>query len=235
MKLDQEYLQRISSAERDSYPFSHILIKDFLSQEKFRVLHSEVTSLEGSEPTKIFETSHGSKREYRNFPENLTETNTFLSTLASEEFCEILKKKFDVPLDLELKFDGTFDGGGYVISPPKSFLGYHADFNFSSNTNMYRSINILFYLNESYAPSQGGVLHLLDPITKTVEKSVEPRANTLLAFRTDDVSFHGVSKNNDGFYRRSFNIYYYTSRPISSNQAEIPHKTIWVDAEKHDH
>jgi hypothetical protein len=235
MKINQDVLQKIDTAKAENYPFSHILLNDFLTKNDFETIHSEVISLESLTPTKVFDTAHGSKREYRHFPDQLVATNKFLNTLASQEFCEVLKSKFDVPVDLDLKFDGTFDGGGYVVSPPKSFLGYHADFNFSSNTNMYRSINILFYLNEFYIPSQGGVLHLLDPVSKTVEKSVEPKANTLLAFRTDDVSFHGVSKNNDGFFRRSFNIYYYTTKPISNNQAEKPHKTLWVDAEKHNH
>jgi hypothetical protein len=229
------YLSSLEQSTKYSDPFDHLLINNFLEENTFQSILTELATLELSNPTKNFETAHGNKKEYREFNQDLKVTRVFLDFLASDIFCSVLKQKFGVPSELSLKFDGTFDGGGYVISPPDSFLTYHADFNFSSNTKMYRSINILFYLNEQYNSNFGGKLHLLDPKTKTVEKIVEPVANTLLAFRTDDISFHGVSKNKNGFFRRSFNIYYYTDQPISKNQSQVPHKTIWIDPEQHDH
>jgi Rps23 Pro-64 3,4-dihydroxylase Tpa1-like proline 4-hydroxylase len=97
-------------------------------------------------------------------------------------------------------------------------------------------MNVLYYFNENYQENLGGVLHLLDSETKTVEKMVYPRRNTLLCFLTDDLSFHGVSINNENFFRRSFNIYFYTRTPLNSSQSFQPHKTLWIsEVEKHDH
>ena len=90
-------------------------------------------------------------------------------------------------------------------------------------------------MNKDYRENFGGHLHLLDSGSKTVEGKVLPKANTILAFKTDDVSFHGVSRNSAEFNRRSFNIYYYTDQPISSNQSDMPHKTLWLDTDLHDH
>jgi 2OG-Fe(II) oxygenase superfamily len=230
-----ELLNKFSAIETFEYPFMHLVSENFLKGEDLKLLLSELEDLEKMIPTKIFDSPFGRKREFREFPTEYKFTNQLLGFFGGKEFINELKIKFDVPSELEMFPDPTYDGGGFVISPPGSFLTYHADFNFSSATNMYRSINILFYLNENYDTNQGGELHLLDTESKTVEKSVSPRANTILGFRTDDVSFHGVSKNGKNFFRKSFNLYYYTKFPISGNQSLDPHKTIWVNNVDHQH
>jgi Rps23 Pro-64 3,4-dihydroxylase Tpa1-like proline 4-hydroxylase len=146
-----------------------------------------------------------------------------------------LQKKFKISEDVIITPDASYDGGGYVVSPPGSFLGYHADFNFSSKASKYRVINNLFYMNPNYTDNLGGQLHLLDSNSKTVEKFVAPSQNTILGFFTDDTSFHGVSLNKENFFRRSFNLYYCYDKPISSNQAVQPHRTIWMDIDAHTH
>jgi Rps23 Pro-64 3,4-dihydroxylase Tpa1-like proline 4-hydroxylase len=195
----------------------------------------ELSILEKQDPTNLYKSEFGEKKEWKFFPENLKNLNSLLKYLSSQEFIFILKSKFQIDNSIEIYPDVTYDGGGYVISPPKSFLGYHADFNFSNKIGKYRVLNILIYMNQNYHESQGGKLHLLDSKSKTVEKMVEPLANRLLAFYTDDKSFHGVGMNQGKFYRRSFNLYYYSDLPISSAQSTEPHKTIWLDTDKHEH
>ena len=95
--------------------------------------------------------------------------------------------------------------------------------------------NILIYLNQDNSSDFGGQLHLLDADSNTVEKIVSPKFGTMLGFYTDDKSFHGVSKNKNGFFRRSLNLYYYSETPISPNQSNEPHKTIWVESKTHNH
>jgi Rps23 Pro-64 3,4-dihydroxylase Tpa1-like proline 4-hydroxylase len=191
--------------------------------------------LEQSAPTSIFKSNFGEKKEWKEFPTELVHLTGLLDYLSGSEFIESLRTKFDIPKEIKLYPDDSYDGGGYVISPPGSYLGYHADFNFSSHARKYRVLNVLIYMNEEYHRNQGGLLHLLDPDSKTVEAEVMPEANTMLAFFTDDISFHGVSRNNHNFFRRSFNLYYYADQPISTNQGSDPHKTIWLDTEVHSH
>ena len=228
-------IAKLESVEVASYPFQHFVIENLLDSSLMDLLHTDLDLLEKGEPDKVFVSPFGSKREWRTFPKNLVCLSEWMGFLYSEPFIESLRKSFSIPNDVSIFPDFSYDGGGYVVSPPKSFLGYHADFNFSSKVDKYRSLNVLFYMNRNYQENFGGHLHLLDSESKTVEGKVLPNANTILAFKTDDESFHGVSRNSAKFNRRSFNIYYYTDKPISSKQSEMPHKTLWLDIDLHDH
>ncbi len=228
-------LNKLNASSLVTYPFDHLVIENFLEPAALDELFQDLTSVENSAPDKLFDSAHGTKKEWRNFPDNDSPLSKWMLFLSSPEFIDSLRKIFSIGSEIEIFPDPTYDGGGYVISPPNAFLSYHADFNFSSNIDKYRSLNVLFYMNQNYDESFGGQLHLLDSESKTVEAKVEPRANTLLAFRTDDESIHGVSRNRNNFHRRSFNIYYYTNKPVSQKQSEKPHKTLWLDVDNHNH
>ena len=218
-----------------TYPFKFLLVKDFLDYSDFDALYSELMVLENTEPHSEFKSSFGVKQEWKAPTSNDGHIYKFLDFLSSDLFIGKLKLAFSIDKQINLYYDRTYDGGGYVKSPPNSFLSYHADFNFSSKIEKYRSINVLFYANKNYEKEYGGVLHCLDSESKTVEVEVQPEANTLFAFLTDDLAFHGVSKNSSTFTRRSFNVYYYTDQPLSSRQNLAPHKTIWMDFENSNH
>ncbi len=228
-------LSKISGAILETYPFPFFMLKDLLAPQETHSIIAELRLLEKTDPTSIFNSEFGQKREWKSFPNELEKLNDLLMFLGSASFIDTLKVKFEIAPEVEVFPDFSYDGGGYVISPPGSFLGYHADFNFSSSANMYRVLNVLLYLNENYASSNGGELHLLDSESKTVEKRVSPEMGTLLGFFTDDTPFHGVSRNNEDFFRRSLNLYYYSASPISQNQKKEPHKTIWIDTHSHNH
>lgn len=228
-------VQKLTEAAVGTYPFSHFVVNDFLDAELVGKIFEDTYALEKTDPTSIFKSNFGEKKEWKVFPTEFIYLTQLLDYLGSQEFIKVIQAKFGISKDVELYADKSYDGGGYVISPPGSYLGYHADFNFSSQAEKYRVLNVLLYMNENYKDDQGGQLHLLDPESKTVESVINPEANTLLAFFTDDISFHGVSRNRPGFHRRSFNLYYYADQPISPNQGLDPHKTIWLDAEIHTH
>lgn len=228
-------IEGISPDRINLYPFPHLVINNFFSESDWDDIKGELIRLETAIPDNKFESEFGVKSEWKNFDLNFEKVSGLIEHVFSEDFISRLKMAFGIDPETILFPDRTFDGGGYVISPPGSFLGYHADFNFSSKTNAYRILNVLIYANQDYSDRDGGILHLLDPVSKTVEKSVPPNENTLLAFLTDDLAFHGVSRNSEKFFRRSFNLYYYSNLPVSRNQSESPHRTIWLDVETHNH
>ncbi len=235
MDFKEVLLAAISNQEISTYPFEHLQVENLFDANNINLLLQSALKIEDTAPTKFFDTEFGQKKEYRLFDHSNGAVFTFIQALYSEQFLQLLKDKFQIPAELELFPDWAFDGGGYVVSPQQAFLSYHADFNFSSQVGMYRVLNILFYMNDNYFENQGGELHLLDSVSKTVEKRVSPKLNTLIAFKTDDVSLHGVSRNSLSFNRRSFNIYYYAKSPVSINQSSAPHKTLWVDFGGHEH
>lgn len=228
-------ITKLSEAKLETYPFPYFVIEDYVSESDLNSIISDLNFLEKTEPTSLFESSFGIKREWKNFPVELEGLNELLNFLSGKEFINSLKAKFNIDSKINIYSDLTYDGGGYVVSPPGSYLAYHADFNFSSKARMYRVLNILLYMNANYSLENGGELHLLDKESKTVETRVSPKLGTILGFFTDDTSFHGVSKNKSDFHRRSFNLYYYCEVPISPNQSSDPHKTIWVETKTHDH
>lgn len=223
----------IGLAKVEQYPFKHFIVTDFLPASFLSELQLDLAVLENMAPSNVFDSEFGVKKEWKNFPGSLPRLFEFMNYLKSESFCEVLKRSFDLPENETLFPDETYDGGGFVISPPGAYLSYHADFNYSNNLGKYRVLNVLFYFNEDYEDKFGGKLHLLDSVSKTVEVEVSPKINTMLAFLTDDISFHGVSRNTAGFFRKSFNLYYYADSPLSANQSMNPHKTIWI--KQHDH
>lgn len=235
MDLDNLEIPKITTSEISMEPFAHFVKKDFFSTDFWEHISEELTLIEQTKPDKKFESDFGVKAEWKTFPQQFKYVNAMLDQLFSAPFIEELKTAFGIDHDISIFPDRTFDGGGFVISPPGAYLAYHADFNFSSEVDAYRILNILVYANNGYTGDKGGQLHLLDPDSKTVEKIVEPFDNTLLAFLTDDIAFHGVSRNKSDFKRKSFNLYYYASRPVSQKQSTVPHKTIWLDFGNSDH
>jgi Rps23 Pro-64 3,4-dihydroxylase Tpa1-like proline 4-hydroxylase len=177
-----------------------------------------------------FESEHGSKKEWK-VEEGIVDSQyrpfqKLMNFLSSDDCAKAIANVFN--LNFELEGDSTFDGGGFVISPPGSFLGYHADFNFSSQVKKYRVANILLYMNENYSSNLGGNLHLLDSHSLTVEKSVEPIENRALIFLTTDKTPHGVSKNLQSFSRKSFNAYFYADNNPEDTDSN-PHRTLWIN------
>jgi Rps23 Pro-64 3,4-dihydroxylase Tpa1-like proline 4-hydroxylase len=235
MKLETKVIEALNHVVVENYPFPHFVIDNLLDKESLEDVFNDLAILETSSPTNVYKSEFGEKREWKSFPKNLIGLSNLLHFLSSQEFISVIKKTFAIDEKIEVFPDLTYDGGGYVVSPPGSYLGYHADFNFSSKIGKYRVINILLYMNKDYTDSLGGALHLLDSTSKTVEKMVTPMANKMLGFYTDDHSFHGVGLNRKSFQRRSFNLYYYCDSPISSKQSKNPHKTIWLDVDKHEH
>ena len=219
--------------EISTYPFPHFFKRNFFAEDFWVGINHEISAIQKTKAENVFESEFGVKSEWKSFPLEYPYINKMLDYLFSKSFIEKLKKSFGIDQRIDLVPDYTFDGGGYVVSPPGAFLGDHADFNFSSKAGAYRVLNVLVYANSDYKAENGGQLHLLDPISKTVEKVVAPNENTFLAFLTDDKAFHGVSRNAISFSRKSFNLYYYAAIPVSANQSDVPHRTIWLDFDSH--
>ena len=226
----QDSCKLIQSSEVSVYPFPHLVIDGFLSSKNLIELKDSLKFVTAKVKPKFFESEHGSKKEWK-VEESITDSQyrpfqELMKFLSSYDCAKAIANVFD--LNFELDGDPTFDGGGFVISPPGSFLGYHADFNFSSQVKKYRVANILLYMNENYSSTFGGTLHLLDSKSLTVEKSVEPIENRALIFLTTDKTPHGVSKNMESFSRKSFNAYFYAENNPEDTDSN-PHKTLWIN------
>jgi len=111
--------------------------------------------------------------------------------------------------------DPYFRGGALHQIPYGGFLNIHTDFNQHHDLRVYRKLNVLIYLTESWEQGIGGELELWRDPDKDESPAhiIPPIFNRMVVFQTDKSSFHGhpnkwVSNN---VTRRSIALYYYTA------------------------
>lgn len=114
-------------------------------------------------------------------------------------------------------------GGGYHLIEPGGYLAMHADFSRSPETGLYRWLNMLVYLNESWGPENGGELQLWDDEGPAV--TIAPEFNRTVVFRTSGASWHGHPKPVNGRPRRSVAAYFYAEEPPPGYVGD--HSTRW--------
>jgi len=215
---------QINKSVINTYPFEHVIVDNFLPISNAQEFYQGVMRIKTEQQTQIYDhPDNGTKYQFGQETGN-PHLKFLLGVFGSAGLSTVIAKHFD--FEQELHPDPTFDGGGVTFSPPGTFLRYHCDFNYSSNTEQYRVINAILYLNYNYESHLGGHLHLIDPQSDTVEVTVEPVFNRCVIFKTSENSPHGVSRNNQDFTRVSFNSYFYADQPLLSTQTS-PHKTLW--------
>jgi hypothetical protein len=206
----------IKAQEFFSDPFKHIVCKIDLGLSPHQI--QEFLTATPTQDFLVNKNSNFQKKELRKASGHLGD---ILKYVCSQELLELCQREFGLS---ELKPDESFDGGGITVTSAPGFLRYHVDFPFSSVANAYRIVNVLLYLNDE--DLCGGDLHLLDPISKTVEKIIKPEFGLLVAFMTSKNTPHGFSKIENGI-RISVNSYFYHAAPLDDRWE--PTKTGWLN------
>lgn len=115
--------------------------------------------------------------------------------------------------------DPYLEGGGLHRTQRGGFLKLHTDFNWNWQLRLHRRLNVLLYLNKDYQPDWDGRLLLSgDPRRESIDAmtAIEPRANRLVIFNTNDRTFHGHPTPHrfpEAYPRTSLAFYYYTASP----------------------
>jgi 2OG-Fe(II) oxygenase superfamily len=116
--------------------------------------------------------------------------------------------------------DPALDGAGLHRSLRGGFLNVHADFTaHHSDPNLRRRVNLLLFLNRDWDPAWGGALELWARDMSGCVTAIEPRANRIVVFSTDETAHHGHPGKlacPPEVARRSLALYYF--RP----EAQVP-------------
>lgn len=221
--------ERYSSAK----PFPHLIIDDFFPQEMAAALLSSFPSLEDEVWTQkgsCFSVPGGIAKKYElgdkmSFPSAVT--TAFESFVFSEKFIQFLSQVTGIDgLCADSDFKGGARSGGLNAVSQGGMLARHIDFNFSSELQKYRAVNVLVYLNKGWLPSDGGNLELWDKTLTGEPNVITAIFNRCLVFATNDETYHGYKSVLSSEVRKSINLYFYTKNcPPKVNPT--PHKTIW--------
>lgn len=212
------------SEYKDASPYPHVLLDDCLSLSQYRKISDQFYSFEDRiwiENGVEFDSEYGNKRQIYDTEYMPIDIANLVEFLSGKQFISQLEKM----TNLEIKCANLY-GGGMNMYSSGTQLRPHVDFNFNSQINAYRCINLLYYINSE--DLVGGNLELwdLDQKNKSV---IEPISNRMVIFETNSKTLHGVTLIKKG-YRRSISIYYYTDNPSQQLNTK-PHRTLWRDNE----
>lgn len=213
--------EKIATEYQNASPFPSICIDDFFDCEFASRLSQEYPSYDSAKLIgREFKSTNENLKVQITDPEDFTPSiKKLCSILSSSEF---IKKLEMITGITRLHWDPTFAGGGMHLTKSSGLLDVHVDFNFEKKLNMYRRVNILFYLNEVWNENWGGSVELWDKDVETCEHTFSPVLNRCVIFSTSDYSFHGVTavKSPDNVSRNSFAVYYYSKEP-GNNKGDV--------------
>ncbi len=127
--------------------------------------------------------------------------------------------------------DPYLHGGGPQQVVDGGRLDIHTDFTHLAKLDLYRRINVLYYLSPPWRPEYGGELEFWTdsrPQAGPV-KSIAPAFNRMVVFNTTSSTFHGHPKPlrvPKGVTRKALAFYYYTAQPDESQQHT--QRTRWI-------
>ena len=190
-------------------PFPNSVIKNFLPIEVVERVEKEFIDFNktvdaGSEQ---FQKTKKVLYDYEKMP---NKTQKLINFLYSNDFLKILEKKFSIN---NLLPDWTLFGGGLHESFRGGFLKIHSDFIYMRKKKLKRRLNLLLYLNTKWEDNWGGAIEFWDNDMSSLRKSVLPKINNTVIFRTDLNSNHGFPEPINcptNSSRKSLALYYYT-------------------------
>jgi 2OG-Fe(II) oxygenase superfamily len=162
-------------------------------------------------------------REIELFPNELLEA---IRQLTSSRFLQVLEKITGIEALIP---DPHFEGGGLHLSTEGGILAPHTDFHIYDRLNLYRQINLILYISDSWELGDGGTLRLWDSHNSNPnaeEAKIDPLPGRMVIFKTDDRSVHGFTDPvGPRKLRKSIALYYYTA--VDNGQFSGDFTTFW--------
>ena len=212
-------------------PFPHFFIDNFFEDKFANELLENFPDLESD----LWERTNDPEIEVKmrskwnsefDIPEKIVNA---IRIMNSAPFLKALSESLEIS---KLIPDPYFTGGGLNVTVSGGLLDAHVDGNYHDATGLHRRVNVILYLNPGWKEDWGGEFGLYDNKGEKLIKKIAPLHNRLMAFDTNDMSYHGLPDPINfppGHARRSIILYYYTkeSRPSSQVNVEKPHSALW--------
>jgi Rps23 Pro-64 3,4-dihydroxylase Tpa1-like proline 4-hydroxylase len=222
--ISAKAIETLEQGYKETYPFNHIVIDNFLTDDCLSTLVGDVSALNPNDA--YYSVTSKNNLEYNKFA-----FNTDVGPTVSALFKELVSESFIASIERLTKIsdiipnDLTLKGAGVHKIKKDGYLAIHTDFNTYAHPEhgkLDRRINILIYLNPSWEEEYKGHLWLCN--SEGPIKKVLPILNRCVIFDTTSNSFHGHPERllvpTEDIFRTSLACYYYTKNTAEPNDFE---------------
>jgi hypothetical protein len=188
-------------------PCKHIVIDGFLNEETANLLHGHFPPMDALKVRR--KSLNENKAEDYKFDEWHPAFREVREAIRSDFFAEWMSTVTGIS---GLLTPDNPLGSGVHQGANGSYVDVHIDVNYDPESNLWRRVNLLIYLNRHWEESYGGHLEIWDPLMRRAEKRISPAHNRAVIFLTDENSPHGYQTIHvpEGETRKSFYAYFFT-------------------------
>ena len=195
-----------------TYPFSHVVIDDFLQSDKLPKILAEVNKLQVAD---AYGTTSPFEFNKYTFTSNYgSYLKKIFVELNSPDFIKHIERITGVS-NIVCSEHALYETGIHRIKS-NGFSQLHTDFNtyHSQNRMLDRRVKLLIYLNPDWKSEYKGGLCLCDKNTNVCVKKIDPILNRCVIFNTTKSSIYGepepLNVPDDAVGQQYIVVYYYT-------------------------
>jgi len=229
-KLTDSELIEIGNEFRQTKPFNHLIIDNFLDEEIVNLISSEFPSFEDplwsvyNNPLEIKKlTNH-----WNNFGPT---TYRYFQHVLSSDFNRRIELILFGTNQNKISSDFGLNGGGLHTHKSHGKLNPHLDYNIHPKLKLQRVANLIVYITPDWQENWGGSFGLWEHNAETnnpgkLSKKVAPLFNRAVIFNTTQNSWHGICDelNSPENKNRSSLATYYLAEPIGETENRMKAK-----------
>ena len=211
-KLNNAKAELIAQWQASGRTVPHFVIDDVLPEEialKIRRAYPKGESMR----------TRSSLRELKHVAAQMDQYDPLLEeALYAFQDSRIVKLVEDITGLNALEPDELLYAGGISMMSKGHFLNPHLDNSHDKNREMYRVLNLLYYVSPGWKLENGGNLELWPEGVKAQQITVESRFNRLAVMITNRSSWHSVSPVLAEELRCCVSNYYFSKRPAEDQE-----------------
>ena len=199
--LKEQFLQNKES-------IGYFYLDNLLPNELVHEIHTSFPKLEETVKKKNI-------REYKYLAYQMDAYNHLLEEVIyafqEEKVVDLISEICDIE---SLMADSSLYAGGLSLMANKNYLNPHLDNSHDKDRNLWRVLNLLYYVTPNWEIENGGNLELWLEGLKKEKTIVTSKFNRLVVMATHQNSWHSVSKVNADAIRCCISNYYFSNKPL---------------------
>jgi Rps23 Pro-64 3,4-dihydroxylase Tpa1-like proline 4-hydroxylase len=218
----REYARIIESRLREELPRMRDEFRSYTVQSTYidnLLPEEEVRKVNAAFPDKSTMMLKKSLREHKYVAAQMDKYNPVLEEIiyAFQE-PNIVKVVGDITGIKDMIPDSHLYAGGISLMAKDNFLNPHLDNSHDKNRELYRVLNLLFYVTPDWSHENGGNLELWDNGPKEPQREITSHFNRLALMATHQKSWHSVSQVTVDRSRCCVSNYYFSEKPLEDHE-----------------